>query len=230
MSASFDVVDEKLREADFFVTKMEEIGPEPYPWRFYFSAFVTAARSVTFAMQYSMNDIVGFTEWYSIRQDSLRDDPLSRYLTIVRNEVQKRGTNPVTFWERGDSGKIEAYFLHWYENLDQMPPDYDVVSACKMHMQTLATLVYEVYRDFGHFVDPEVVYTPDGAARQGLTIEDIEEQLIGVRGWTAGLPLEERFRLLRRNEPMPHVDDLLIKYLGHDRFGNKAQQEAGGDA
>lgn len=224
MSASFDSVDEKLREADFFLTKMEESGFKSYSWRFYFSAFVTAARSVTFVLQHVMHDIPGFAEWYELRQEQFRKEPLPRYFTSIRNEVQKEGTNPVTLWGRGDDGNIEAFFLHWYNNPKNMPPDCDVISACKTHMVTLASIVYEVYRDFGHFIDPAIVYTPEGAARQGITIEDIEEQLIGIRGWTASLPLEERFRLLRRNEPMPQVDDLLIKYLGHDRFGESGKQ------
>lgn len=228
MSASFDVVDEKLREADFFLTKMEETGPETFPWRFYFSAFATASRSITFALQYAMNGIEGFTEWYSSRQAQLREDPLSRYFTAIRNEIQKRGTNPVSIWGTASSGEVEAYFLHWYEDPEHSPPNCDVVSACKQQMKTLATLIYEAYRDFGYLIDPALVYTPEGAAKQGLTIEDIEEALIGVRGWTNGLPLEERFRLLRQNEPMPQVDDLLIKYLGHDRFGNKLNRVAGG--
>ena len=230
MAASFDAVDEKLREADFFLTKMEETGPEASACRFYFSAFVTAARSVTFTLQHAMNGIPGFAEWYSTQQDRLRADPLSRYFTNVRNEVQKKGTNPVTFWARGENGAVEAFFLHWYDTPKEMPPDQSVLSACKAHMVALATLVYELYREFAHFVDPAVVYTPEGAARQGLTVEDIEEELTGVRGWTSGLPLEERFRLLRQNEPMPQVDDVLVKHLGHDRFGKPAEQRAQRDA
>ena len=226
LSASFDAVDEKLREADFFLKKMEEAGPDSCAWRFYFSAFVTASRSVTFVVQYVMSGIAEFDEWYETRRERMRVDPIARYFTSVRNEVQKRGTNPVTFWGCGEQGAVEAYFVHWYADPKEMPPDTDVVSACREYMTMLTAFVYEAYKDFGHFIDPAVLYTPEGAERRGLSIEDIEEQLIGARGWTAGLPLEERFRLLRRNEPMPEVDDLLIKYLGHDRFGQSAEPAA----
>ncbi|MBE3064670.1 MAG: hypothetical protein IMZ69_06595 [Spirochaetes bacterium] len=230
MSASFDAVDDKLREADFFLTKMEETGLDVRAWRFYFSAFVTAARSVTFVLQTVMSDVPGFAEWYANRQDRLRADTPSRYFTSVRNEVQKRGTNPVAVWGRNEDGGVDAFFVHWYGDPEAVPPATDVATACKEQMRTLACLVFEVYRDFGHFIDPAIVYTAEGAKCQGLTIEDVEEQLIGVRGWTAGLPLDERFRLLRRNEPMPSVDDLFVKYLNHDRFAVTGHRETGDHA
>jgi hypothetical protein len=99
------------------------------------------------------------------------------------------------------------------------PPDAAVAEASREYMIVLAQLVYEVYRDFGHFVDPAVVYSKAGAAKRGLAVEDLEEETIGVRGWTSGLPLDERFRLLCEHQPLPDVDDILIKYIGHDRFG-----------
>jgi hypothetical protein len=222
MSVSFDAVDNKLREADFFLERMKGSELNVRAWRFFFSAFVTAARSVTFVMQCAMNDIEGFADWYTPRQEALRSDPLARYLTSTRNEIQKRGTNPVCVWGRNEDGEVDAFFLHWYDDPDVQPPDGGVLSACSEQVRRLATLVYEAYRDFGPWIDPAVAYTPSGARSLGLTVEDIEEQLIGARGWTAGLPEEERFRLLRREEPMPEIDDLLLKYLKHDRFGRSA--------
>jgi hypothetical protein len=219
MSASFDIVDEKLRETDFFLTKMEEAGQDVFAVRCNFSAFVTAARSVTFAIQKAMNDIPGFGDWYAPRQNQLRADPVSRFFTSVRNEVQKLGTNPVARFESEDGAIEPFFFIYWYGQWEAPPPDTDVLSACKQQMKTLAALVYEVYRDFGHFIDPAVFCTPDGAKRRGLTIEDLEEQLLGLSSFTASLPLDERFRLVRQNEPTPHIDDLFLKYLGHDRFG-----------
>jgi hypothetical protein len=165
MSASFDNVDEKLREADFFLTKMEESGPDTYAFRFYFSAFVTAARSVTFAMQSAMSDIPEFAAWYSPRQDRLRADPVSRFFISVRNEIQKRGTNPVAAFKQSEGAASEAFFVYWYDDPEQILPDTDVVSACKGQMKSLARLVYEVYRDFGHFIDPAIVYRVQEATR-----------------------------------------------------------------
>ena len=111
MSASFGAVDEKLRETDFFLTKMQEADLDFRSQRYYFSAFVTAARSVTFALQHSMASIPGFEEWYEVRQDQLKADSASRFFKHVRNEVQKRGTNPVTAWSVDKGGQAESFFV-----------------------------------------------------------------------------------------------------------------------
>ena len=221
MSVGFDVVDNKLREADFFLERMTTSGRDTRSWQFFFSAFATAARSVTFVLQSAMADVPGFSAWYAVRRDRLRADPLSRYLTSVRNEVQKRGTNPVCVWQHGSGDDVEAFFLHWYDDPAVQAPGGPVASACEEQVRQLALLVYEAYRDFGPWIDPAVTYTPSGAQRVGLSIDDVEERLLGVRGWTVALPEEKRFRVLRASEPMPDVDDLLVKYLGHDRFGQR---------
>ena len=215
MAAGFDYVDNKLKEADFFLEKFVSASREILESQFYFSAFVTAARSVTFALQHVMAGVEGFADWYRVRSQRLRDNSLCRYFVFVRNQVQKEGSSPVTMWDTDRS----PFFLHWWEDPAVAPPDEAVAEASRQYMIVLASLVYEVYRDFGHFVDPTVLYSEAGAAKRGLAIEDLEEETIGVSGWTSGLPLEERFRLLRRQQPLPDIDEVLIKYVGHDRFG-----------
>ena len=51
---SFSPVDEKLEEADFFLEGMAASEKSWLRTRFLFSAFVSAARSVTFALQASL--------------------------------------------------------------------------------------------------------------------------------------------------------------------------------
>lgn len=214
-ASSFDTVDNKLREADFFLGKFVVASHNILESRFYFSAFVTAARSVTFALQHVMADVDGFPEWYQERSQQLKDNELCRYFVFVRNEVQKQGSSPVSMWDTDGS----ALFLHWWEDPAVPAPDTTVAEASRQYIRVLARLIYEVYRDFGHFVDPAVVYSEAGAARRGLSIEDLEEETMGMRGWTSGIPLDERYRLLREQQSLPHIDDLLIKYLGHNRYG-----------
>jgi hypothetical protein len=215
MSASFDTVDNKLREADFFLGKFVAASRSILESQFYFSAFVTAARSVTFALQHVMADVDGFAAWYQERSQQLKDNELCRYFVFVRNEVQKQGSSPVSMW--GTDGS--AFFVHWWEDPAIPVPDATVAEASRQYMIVLAKLIYEVYRDFGHFVDPKVVYSRAGATKRGLSIEDLEEDAIGIRGWTSGIPLDERYRLLREQASLPHIDDILTKYIGHDRFG-----------
>jgi len=51
VAKSFDLVDEKLAEADFFLEKLRDSSTDFFAARCYFSAFVSPSRSVTFALQ-----------------------------------------------------------------------------------------------------------------------------------------------------------------------------------
>jgi len=64
MAKSFGIVEDKLREAEFFLTKLRESNRFEYESRYYFSAFISAARSVTMVLQKTMKDVDGFTSWY----------------------------------------------------------------------------------------------------------------------------------------------------------------------
>ena len=73
MATSFGIVEEKLFEADFFLEKLKScVGEVKFQEaRFYMSAFIAAARSVTFTLQKSLNGIEGFEDWYktNIKRD-----------------------------------------------------------------------------------------------------------------------------------------------------------------
>lgn len=96
MSKTFGLVDEKLAEADFFLEKLAESGLNFFEVRCYFSAFVSSARSVTFALQFVMSDVAGFEEWYSGKQQNLKDDLNAKFFHTARNESQHTGINPVS--------------------------------------------------------------------------------------------------------------------------------------
>jgi hypothetical protein len=95
MSRSFGLVDEKLAEANFFLEKLAGAGTNFFETRCYFSAFVAAARSVTFSLQAVMADIDGFRDWYADKQDTLRMDELPRFFHIARTQLQHLGISPV---------------------------------------------------------------------------------------------------------------------------------------
>ncbi|MGA2207716.1 MAG: hypothetical protein ABSG10_13395, partial [Terracidiphilus sp.] len=61
MSQSFGIVEEKLREAEFFLDALHAAPRSSFEARCLFSAFVSAARSVTLALQATMKDIDGFS-------------------------------------------------------------------------------------------------------------------------------------------------------------------------
>src|SRR4051794_32192708 len=95
MSSSFGVVEDKLREADFFLSQLRNSPLIGFEANCFFSAFVSAARSVTFAMQASLTGVPGFKEWYQGQQTRLKTDRLAPLFVEIRNEVIHTGVNPL---------------------------------------------------------------------------------------------------------------------------------------
>ncbi len=91
-----EATQKKLREAKFFLrllsqTTQKVIGIEPEAFESYLSAFLSAARSVTFALQYEEkeNYDAWFPTWFSNRSED--DKQLLHFLKEQRNFVEKRG-------------------------------------------------------------------------------------------------------------------------------------------
>ena len=95
MASSFGVVEDKLREADFFLAHLCESERLSFESDCYFSAFVTAARSVTDAMRVSMKGVPGFKAWFDEALKRLKTDPLAPFFVEIRNEVVHEGINPL---------------------------------------------------------------------------------------------------------------------------------------
>lgn len=78
----------KLREARYFLDRMKETktGPE---FKYNLSAFLSAARSVTFYLQKEYREDEEFDEWYSTVRDMMRESPLFTAIVQARNHVQK---------------------------------------------------------------------------------------------------------------------------------------------
>lgn len=83
MSRSFGLVDYKVQEAEFFLLELQRHARnlDYRAVQFCASAFVSATRSITFAMQSSLASHPEFADWYSPRQEKLRKDALSRFFS-----------------------------------------------------------------------------------------------------------------------------------------------------
>jgi hypothetical protein len=95
MSQSFGIVEEKLREAEFFLDELCKTDRLSFQARCFFSAFVSAARSVTLSLQATMNDVDGFSDWYEQAQARLKFDPLAQFFVEIRNGSIHKGLNPL---------------------------------------------------------------------------------------------------------------------------------------
>jgi hypothetical protein len=211
MARQFGLVDDKLYEADFFLDRLAETK-DMYEAPYYFSAFATAARSVTFVLQACLSDVPGFTEWYERKRDELRRDPISRFFHRFRTETQKIGTNPLRMGTL--SRGAAAFHLH-----EADVPETNVTVLAQRYMRVVVPLIHECYAVFGTTIDPDQYYTLRNLRRLGRSIEDIEEELGFPRGWTqiGGACDEDRLYGLRSHIPMSGIDPLFIKHLGKPR-------------
>jgi len=235
MARSFGLVEDKVYETDFFLEKLKETENR-FEASCYLSAFVSAARSITFALQASMSDVAGFSEWYQNKQESMRHNTLAKFFVTARNESQKLGiyhidsgvsyreidgTRRTKFFFRNLSRKIDNPREHTIKHdlTEDVQEEEDIATLCERYLTMLVELIYDCFKTFGPIIDPAQYYTPENLNRIGKSIEDVEVELGFPRGWTKSIPDEERTRLLRESEPDSYIDDILIKYLKKDRFG-----------
>lgn len=97
-----EVTQEKLREAAFFLRRLTkagntQVGEEAEAFPYYFSAFLSAGRSVTFALQAEEKDKYDawFPGWFGRQTEEVR--ALFNFMKGQRNQVLKRGRADVTY-------------------------------------------------------------------------------------------------------------------------------------
>jgi len=163
-----DATQKKLREARFFAQMLGKVNRqpgcnEPEEFEFYLSGFLSAARAVTFALQYEEKDKYDawFPAWFNNRGPE--DQALLKDMITHRNSVQKRGGAetdqdwvyiPVTEIRTENRGH-PAYGFHWYGPPGTPPPTFgvrvysfkgsggEVISACERYLTILDSLVQE---------------------------------------------------------------------------------------
>lgn len=212
---SFSLVDYKVEEADFFLSKIPECGYDFFGVRCYVAAFAASSRSVTFAIQSVLRHIEGFDVWYPRWQQQLKNNPVAYFFHEFRRVNQHIGDNLV----KGSSGARNTPTLYWFhptEDILEVPED-DVETACRKYMVTIVSMVYDCYIEFGPYIDAHQRYTAEFFERIGKTIEDAEEEFGFPRGWTdIGDPdaLPYRWQLLRDNTCGCEINHIFEKYLG----------------
>ncbi len=233
MARSFQIVEDKVTETDFFIDKIEESS---YNFgfgyaRFLLSAFLSASRSITFSIKASISDIDGFDNWYKTHEQKLKNSPLAKYFLEARNYSQKVGYYPLTSgrtYTDKDGRKRIAYYFDEISVPDKtIVPETDVLTACKDYFILLLEVVYDCYQQFGAIIDPDQYFTVDNLNKIGKSIDDIEEELGFPRGWTSAsnASIEDRIEMIRKQFSTNAVDEILIKYLGKNRFGEIIKHE-----
>lgn len=210
MSLSFDVVDEKVAEAEFFIGKMCEAGSDWFSFRCYLSAYLSASRTITLSLQ-RFSDLPEFDKWYMPHRKRLKDDPLAKFLLEARNDHVHGGPCPASrgVFHQG----IATYFFQTGGQFKSR----DIVSCCRYHFICLLAIVYDCYLEFGQHIDPQQYYTSGHFAAMGKTIDQAE---VEVYGWVMESFIEEgyddddRWHELRGRVGECIINHLFKAYLG----------------
>lgn len=213
---SFGLVDYKIREAEYFLLDLARVGSERRfeAVQYCSSAFVSAARSVTFAMQSSLKDHQRFASWYELQQHALRANHLSRFFNEFRRVTQHIGESVVGAGKFANED-VKYYFVPC-RDLPEVPEE-DVQSACEAYFRLVLRVVYDCYVDFGPVVDSQWRYTTEYFSSIGKNIEDAEEELGFPRGWTdIGERDAEphRWRILRNTVDGCGIEQQFARWLG----------------
>lgn len=88
----FHVVADKVAEADYFLQAMEAANGRDLAFRYLFSAFLSASRSITFALQAVMRHYPGFEE--CVREGRINSNRLASRVFLFIFEINlKRRVN-----------------------------------------------------------------------------------------------------------------------------------------
>ncbi|MCE4286601.1 hypothetical protein LYZ77_17190 [Xanthomonas hortorum pv. vitians] len=220
MTRSFGLVEEKLREAEYFLHLLSKTSRHSQEAKFSFSAFVSASRSVTFVLQASLTGIEGFEEWYATAQATLRTDQLAPHFVEFRNSTQKTGENPI--------GRVGHAHLRQYlaGQLNGLAPTHvlvhprtselvDALDVCNSYLTSVTRIVYDCYVRFRTFVDPQWYFTEEAFKISGKTLTDALQEMGYPPSWLDAAPSrEDAWHILSRLNPDCAINDLFQVRLG----------------
>lgn len=213
MQHTFDVVDQKIAEAEFFLRKMAEAGCNMLEFQFYLSAYLAASRTSTLALQ-QFNHLPGFEAWYSSHRQTLKLSTLAKFFLDARNSHLHGGPYPV---DGGMFAGGKATYRFSAKITDAPVPAADVLSACRSYFLLLLDIVYDCYVQLGRFIDPQQYYTKENFARLSRTIDDAE---VEIWGWIRtslideGFDPDDRWHELRGKVGECGINHLFYSYLG----------------
>ena len=149
MDHTFDTVDEKVAEAELFAAHGQpEFAPSPF--NSYLSAFLSACRTITLALQ-QFKHTPGFVEWYEPHRNRLRTDPFAKFFLEARNDHLHGGPSvaPRASIYKGDV----RYFFRKLETVNS--PEDDALTTCRNCFILLLEIVYDCYLKLGVHIDQQ---------------------------------------------------------------------------
>jgi hypothetical protein len=210
MNHDFNTVDEKVAEAELFLQHMAQPAFAPAQFNSYLSAFLSASRTITLALQ-QFKHILGFVEWYGPHRSRLKTDPLARFFFEARNSHIHGGPSVAPRAMIYD-GNVSYFFDRTGDQ-----PKEDVLTVCRNYFVILLEIVYDCYVKLGVHIDPQQYFTKEHFAAQGRDIDHAEAELYGWimqslidDGWDE----DERWHELRAHVDQCKINHLFYSYLG----------------
>lgn len=225
MSDSFGLVENKVFEADYFLKRLQEAKHLSFEASCFFSAFVSASRSITFSLQAAMNGVPGFDEWYEDARKTLKTDRLAKYFVEARNDVVHKGRNPLNqvplehlreHLTRQMSIRESCHVLVIPASiLGEQPVLLDAVSACREFFASLIRMIFNCYSAFRTVVDPRWYFTEENFHLAGRTLEDALSELGYPETWVQSAPSGDMaWKIIRSQQPLCPLNPLFEKLLG----------------
>jgi hypothetical protein len=215
-------VAKKVGETDFFLEKLKETDSWDEEYVYYFSAFVSAMRSITFTLQFVMCKYHGFADWYKSRQERLGKSRIAQLFKELRNHSEKTGIIPIARKSSITEGlfyETDQFFFPPNLKFKEIPKG-DVLDLSQKCFVEILSVIAECYKDFDVYIDPRVLFTERGITALNWSIEDVEEYVGFPRGYTdmdykddAYSNAEIRLRSLRRYGGDETLQYYLDKYL-----------------
>jgi hypothetical protein len=185
---TWDTVDGKLAEAEFFLRMMAHEAADTFEFGCHLSAYLSAARTATLAMQH-FEHVPGCTDWYQTQQAKLKSNALAKFMLEARNEHVHGGPYPIA---SGEFKNGQRAYRFAKLKAKQKPPSTDILTACRDHFVTLLEIALDAYTHLGVHIDPQQHFTKEHFETLGRTIDDAEVELWGwVRGPIDDGPDEE---------------------------------------
>jgi hypothetical protein len=170
-----------------------------------------------------MKGVDGFEAWYAAARVALNSDPLAPHFVEIRNDVQKKGMNPLNVVP------ITHLRQHLTNQLAKVPPAsvlalssgklgsntalIDAVEASRSYFKLLVSLVFDAYAEFKTIVDPQWYFTQRSFEARGRTLEDALVEFGFPPGWVTPPPAAEAWRMLRCQQPSCALNHLFERYL-----------------
>lgn len=225
MTQSFGIVEEKVLESEFFLEKFRHSSSYTCDSKYYFSAFVSASRSITLSLQVTLHGIDGFSGWYEKEREKLKIDPLASQFVEIRNDMIHKGLNIL------NQVSVEHLREHLASQRDKKDHSHIIVlrrsngengtelvsavSACESYFFSLVELIYNCYDKFKFIVDPQWYFTRENFNKSGKNIEDALFEMGFPTAWCKSMPSEiDAWKVLRKQQPNCALNELFHKYLG----------------